>query len=81
MRIRIIKRTGRPALLSCHRDDGTSTIAEIAPGPSHDLAHYAVETTLNLRRAFFGLVAGGMNLQDFDVPGAVKRLALHDAAC
>jgi hypothetical protein len=34
----------------------------------HDLAHYAVETTLGPGQAFLGLVASGWDLGDFGSP-------------
>ncbi len=37
---------------------------------AHDLTHYAVETTLGLREAFYGLVAGGWDFDDFLPPYA-----------
>lgn len=34
----------------------------------HDLCHYAVETILPLKNAFFGMVAGGIDISEFDLP-------------
>src|SRR3954454_18258245 len=71
--IRIKKaRDGRTAL-SCTRADGTTTWQRQQGGqaaffPRHDLTHYAVETTLGLREAFFGLVASGWDMSDFGSP-------------
>ena len=42
--------------------------------PLHDLTHYAVETVLVFRRAFYGLVAGGWDLSSFGEPGLKYRL-------
>ena len=36
--------------------------------PQHDLTHYAVESTLGYRGAFFGLVAEGWEIADFAKP-------------
>ena len=36
--------------------------------PQHDLTHYAVETTLGYRGAFYGLVADGWEISDFAKP-------------
>ena len=36
--------------------------------PRHDLTHYAVETVLGYRNAFYGLVAAGWDLTDFGAP-------------
>jgi hypothetical protein len=42
--------------------------------PLHDLTHYAVESTLGLTDAFYGLILSGWNITDFAVPGASKRI-------
>lgn len=80
MRVQLIKRQGKPGLLRCVRADGSETMAPMVVGPEHDLAHLAVETTLGLSKAFYGLVRDGMRIQDFDVAGAAKRLDLPDEA-
>ncbi|GAC1693216.1 MAG: hypothetical protein NVS9B3_11480 [Gemmatimonadaceae bacterium] len=71
--IRIKKKTDGTAALSCVRADGTTTWQrqEGQPGrffPRHDLTHYAVETVLGYRRAFYGLVAAGWSMSDFGTP-------------
>lgn len=61
MNIAFKKREGRYSQLICIREDGSrseSLFPNIGPLP-HDLIHYVVEKTLGLRKAFFGLVAGG----------------------
>jgi hypothetical protein len=68
--IRIKKKTDGSAALSASRADGTTTWQrqEGQLGrffPLHDLTHYAVETTLGFRRAFFGLLAEGWDISDF----------------
>ncbi|MCG8407282.1 MAG: hypothetical protein MI923_18955 [Phycisphaerales bacterium] len=78
--IRLTKRPDKRPLLTCVRRDGSTTMAEIAPGPVHDLIHYAVETTLGFKQGFYGLVAGGMDIQDFDVPGADRKFDIPDEA-
>lgn len=68
--IRIKKKSDGSAALTAIRADG-STTWQRQDGqlgrffPLHDLTHYAVETTLGLRRAFYGLVAEGWDLSDF----------------
>lgn len=42
--------------------------------PFHDLTHYAVESTLRLPDAFFGLVASGWSIEDTEGKGARGRL-------
>lgn len=67
---------GRPTVTFV-RADGTSTTGRLGPGDFgvvHDLTHYAVETTLNLRQGFYGLLAEGRNIPDFEVKGTGARL-------
>lgn len=78
--IRITKRRGKRPLLLCRRVDGTQTMAELTVGADHDLGHFAVETTLGYRRAFYGLVAGGMNIEDFNVAAVTTRIDIPDEA-
>ncbi len=55
-------------------------MAELNVGVEHDIAHFAVETILGFQQAFYGLVAGGMNIADFNVAAADKTLRLpHEA--
>ena len=57
------KRADRPDVLTCVRDDGTSTWMHERPGfVYHDLAHYAAETAFGYRFGFFGLVRSGWEL-------------------
>ena len=73
MKIRLKKvPQGRP-VLSVVRADGSVTTGRLGTdgfSPVHDLAHYAVETQLRLSSGFFGLIAQGWDLPDFEVPGA-----------
>jgi hypothetical protein len=69
---------GRYAL-ACVREDGSRTWQR-DPGaffPVHDLTHYAVESVLRLSRAFYGLVAGGWDLDDFGSPWPRGRLPVE----
>ena len=71
-----IKKThdGRPSL-ACVRADASRTWARVHPFlPTHDLAHYAVESVLGIDDAFFGLIAQGWAIDDFASPGVVRRL-------
>ena len=63
------KRPDGGSVLSCTRADGTVTWQRHQGRqghffPLHDLTHYAVETTLGFRRGFFGLIAGGWDIED-----------------
>jgi hypothetical protein len=77
--IRIKKNTDGTAALSCTRADGTVTWQRQlgAQGlffPRHDLTHYAVETVLAYRSAFYGLVASGWDISDFGPPWPRGRI-------
>ncbi len=62
------KKSPRPILVVT-RADGTSTWMKLYPGMAlHDLAHYAIETILDLEDAFYGLLAKGYSIQDFEAP-------------
>lgn len=71
--IRLKKNRDGAASLSCTREDGTVTWqrqggASAGFFPKHDLTHYAVESVLELRDGFFGLVAAGWDIGDFGTP-------------
>jgi hypothetical protein len=64
-------------VLTCIRPDGSTTWNRLGPRSlpiAHDLIHYAVETTLGVRNAFFGLVASGWDITTFTERGAARRL-------
>lgn len=69
MRIRFCKGDGTPSkrdTLVCVRDDGTSAWTPLSPGlVYHDLMHYVAETTLDCRRAFYGLIQAGWDIEAF----------------
>jgi hypothetical protein len=77
--IRIKKKTDGAAALSCIRADGTTTWQRQDGQlgrffPLHDLTHYAVESVLALPRAFYGLLAEGWDISDFEKPGTKHRV-------
>lgn len=80
LRIQLVKRRGKTPLLICTRPDGTQTMAETIVGAEHDLCHHVVETTLGYRRAFYGLLAEGMNIEDFNVAAASTKIDLPPEA-
>src|SRR5438128_8782447 len=71
--IKITKRRDGSIVSRFERSNGTATWQR-KEGPkawffaTHDLTHYAVETTLGYRRGFYGLVAEGWDLSDFGTP-------------
>ncbi len=70
MRIEFKKKSDGQTILRCIRDDGTATWQKDSVGffPFHDLTHYAVETTLGLHHAFYGILANGWDIEDFGTP-------------
>jgi hypothetical protein len=67
MRILLKKGSDSPSTLSCVRDDGSRTWSKLHDFfPVHDLTHYAVETVLAFREAFFGLLASGWEIDSFE---------------
>jgi hypothetical protein len=81
--VRLTRKRDGAVVFELRRADGTSTWQK-RTGPSahffavHDLTHYAVETVLGFRRAFYGLVAEGWDLTDFGTPW--RRGPLPDEA-
>lgn len=80
--IRIKKKHDGEAALTAIRADGSSTWQQQNGQtgqvfPLHDLTHYAVETTLGCRDAFFGLVARGWDISDFGSPWPKGRPPLQ----
>lgn len=69
-------RSNEPHALSCIRSDGSTTWTRLRLPVQHDLIHYAVETTLGLRDSFYGLVAGGVDITDFEKPKAEQKFDL-----
>ena len=67
MLIRITKNTDKPHILKYIRDNGTETWIHADDFfIQHDLSHLALETILQYRTAFNGMVNSGMNLSDFE---------------
>lgn len=56
-------------ILEYTRKDGSVTWGKIQPAMvAHDLAHYVVETQLGFTQGFYGLLADGWNIEDFEKP-------------
>src|SRR5262245_30578485 len=63
MKIQFSRGKDKKDVLSIVRSDGSRSWQHQQPGiPAHDLTHYAVESELGLRDAFFGLVAKGWDI-------------------
>jgi hypothetical protein len=70
LRIRFKKKNDGSAVITAIRADGSSTHHSIGSaggyGPVHDFCHYAVETYFDIQRGFYGLLAEGWNIDDFE---------------
>jgi hypothetical protein len=69
LRIEFERKRDGSVVFRCVRPDGTATWQRREGHTSlffasHDLTHYAVETVLGVRRAFFGLIAEGWDIDD-----------------
>ncbi len=66
MKIRFQKGKEGKATIVWMRDAGTREVFRASAFfVSHDLTHYAVETNLGLKNAFYGLMAQGWEIEDF----------------
>jgi len=70
MLIRIKKGKDGSGALSCQRADGSvvyqrQNARQAGFFVRHDLTHFAVETVLEHRKGFFGLIAAGWTFEDF----------------
>lgn len=74
LRIQLTKRADESVVLRCIRRDGSSTWQRYEHHSRfysfHDLRHFAVETTLNCRSGFYGLIADGWDISDTGGKGA-----------
>ncbi len=67
LEIRLRRGRDGPDSLTLTRGDGTTTGQRLPRGQAqHDLTHYAVESCLKFSNAFYGLVARGKDISDFD---------------
>ena len=64
----------KPPTLTCLRDDGSVTYQKSSAFfVLHDFLHYAVESTLGFRDAFYGMVAQRRDLNTFGTCDGVKH--------
>jgi hypothetical protein len=63
-----IKRDGTPVLSLTRRDGSVAWQRQKHFFPVHDLGHYAIESVLGLRQAFWGMMADGWEFADFGIP-------------
>ena len=81
MEILITKTGMNEDVLSCKRKDGTVTWTHVSNFfILHDLCHYAIETVLSLKKAFFGMLANGTDITEFDLPKDQRKIELTSEA-
>ena len=70
MKIQFQKKQDKPSILRCIRADGSTTWTGLKTSfdVDHDLTHYIVESTLNLKQAFYGLLKSGIDINDWTLP-------------
>ena len=78
MKLSFKKRKQGTSVLICTRKDGSTTWSSNKQSffIVHDLIHYAVESTLNFKQAFFGLLEK-YSIQDFELEKSKRPQALQ----
>lgn len=77
MLIRIKKGKNKKDLLTCHREDGTTSEIELMAGAVfHELCHYAVETTLGYSQGLFGTIASGKDIEEYNLPNEKRSFQI-----
>ena len=83
MEIKFSKRDSDKHVLTCTRKDSTCTWMNLDKFfLRHDLLHYAVEITMEFKSAFYGMIASGVSISDFELPKHKRNIqfsveALH----
>ncbi|MBI1780129.1 MAG: hypothetical protein HYR66_01985 [Sphingobacteriales bacterium] len=81
MTISFSKRSNKQHTLSCTRNDGSQTWMQVSDFfIVHDLTHYGVETILNYKNAFYGMLNNGINISDFEKPKQERTVVLSNEA-
>lgn len=75
--IQFHKKSEKRVILKCIREDDSMTWSKLHPNTEyHDLAHIAIEETLEFKNAFYGMIANGINISDFELPEHQKPESL-----
>ena len=81
MEITFTKGNNKKHIISCTRKDATQTWMHCDDFfIAHDLAHYAAETSLGYKSSFYGMLAGGVSITDFELPKAQRNFLLTQEA-
>jgi hypothetical protein len=77
MEIVFTKAGNEEYVLSCKRKDGSVTWHHVDDFfVLHDLCHFAVETGLRIKNGFFGMLAAGTDITEFDLPKQQRTVQL-----
>ena len=81
MEISITKKKDKDPVISCMRKDGSVTwMRADSFFVMHDLCHYAVESILEIKKGFYGMLAAGIDINDFALPKDQRNFELTDEA-
>jgi hypothetical protein len=81
MEIKLTKNPTGDHVLSCKRNNGTITWKHVSSFfISHDICHYAAEAVIPLNNVFFGMVAAGTDIENFDLPKEQRNFQLTEEA-
>ncbi|MEO7983725.1 MAG: hypothetical protein ABI688_06565 [Bacteroidota bacterium] len=81
MEICFTRNNNKQHIISCRRNNGTDTWMRSEPFfIVHDLCHYAVESVLSFKHAFYGMLAAGTDINDFELPKEERTFQLSDQA-
>ena len=79
--MRITKNTGKPHNLKFIRDNGTETWMYADDFfVRHDLSHFALESVMQYKTAFNGMLNSGMDIKDFEDKENRVQLTVTDEA-
>ena len=77
MEILFTKTGNEEHVLSCRRKDGSVTWHHVSDFfILHDLCHFAAETVLKFGSGFFGMLAAGTDITEFDLPKEQRTVEL-----
>lgn len=81
MEISFTKKKEGGHIISCKRKDGTVTWMHSGSFfVLHDICHYAVETKLGFKNAFYGMLDSGVSITDFELPKDQRPFELTEEA-
>ena len=76
MTIAFSKKENKQHTLTCTRTDGSQTWMQVSDFfVAHDLMHYATETVLQYKDAFYGMLNRGINITDFEKPKSERTIS------